>query len=222
MAFSTEEEETLETLKRWWNESGKSLALGVVVFAVGYMGWAQWQSMQTSESAAASDLYEALGTTVVLGPGVELTEASVASARQLIAELKEEHGDSVYALYGALFGARLAVDDRDLDTAEQELQWLLDNARTGYFSPTDESLLITARLRLARVILSKGEAQRALDLLASFSPGAFEAEYAEIQGDAFYALERPVEARASYEQALQAGSTSETLQMKLDDIALDS
>ncbi len=35
MAFSTEEEETLETLKRWWNESGKSLALGVVVFAVG-------------------------------------------------------------------------------------------------------------------------------------------------------------------------------------------
>ena len=139
----------------------------MVVFAVGYMGWAQWQSMQTSESAAASDLYEALGTTVVLGPGVELTEASVASARQLIAELKEEHGDSVYALYGALFGARLAVDDRDLDTAEQELQWLLDNARTGYFSPTDESLLITARLRLARVILSKGEAQRALDLLTA-------------------------------------------------------
>ncbi|MCP5358560.1 MAG: tetratricopeptide repeat protein [Pseudomonadales bacterium] len=222
MAFSTEEEETLDTLKRWWNESGKSLALGVIVFAVGYMGWAQWQRMQNSESAAASDLYEQLGTTVVLGPGVQLTDDALASARRLIAQLKEEHGDSVYALYGALFGARLAVDDRDLDTAERELQWLLDNARTGYFSSTDESLLITARLRLARVILAKEEAQRALDLLASFSPGAFEAEYAEIQGDAFYALGRMTEARASYEQARQAGSTSESLQMKLDDIALDS
>lgn len=222
MAFSTEEEETLDTIKRWWNESGKSLALGVIVFAVGYLGWMQWQRMQTSEAAAASDIYEQIGVTVVLGPGVELTDEAVASAKRLIAQLKEEYPDSVYALFGALFGARLAVDDRDLDTAETELQWLLDNSRTGFIAPTDESLIITAKLRLARVILAKGEAQRALDLLTTVSPGAFEADFAEIRGDIYVALGRMSEARASYEEAREAGSTSDTLQMKLDDIELDS
>ncbi len=222
MAFSTEEEETLDTIKRWWNESGKSLALGVLVFAVGYLGWMQWQRMQTSEAAAASDIYEQIGVTVVLGPGVELTDEAVASAKRLIAQLKEEYPDSVYALFGALFGARLAVDDRDLDTAEAELQWLLDNSKTGFIAPTDESLIITAKLRLARVILAKGEAQRALDLLTTVSPGAFEADYAEIRGDIYVALGRMSEARASYEEAREAGSTSDTLQMKLDDIELDS
>lgn len=222
MAFSTEEEESLDSIKRWWQESGKSLLIGVIVFALGYLGWGQWQRMQANEAAIASDLYEQLGEAVVLGPGVQLTDDTVATAKRLLVQLKEEHAGSVYALYGALFGARLAVDDRDLATAENELQWLLDNAPSGLFTSTDESLLITARLRLARVILAKGEAQRALDLLASFSPGAFEAEYAEIRGDAFYALKRMTEAQASYQEAREAGSTSETLQMKLDDIALES
>lgn len=222
MAFSTEEEETLDTIKRWWNESGKSLALGIIVFGVGYLGWMQWQNMQTAESATASDIYEELGVTVVLGPGIQLTGDTIANAKQLILQLKENHGNSAYALYGALFGARLAVDDRDLDTAETELQWLLDNARTGFFAPTDESLIITAKLRLARVILAKGEAQRALDLLSTVTPGAFEADYGEIRGDVFVALGRMSEARASYEEAREAGSTSDTLQMKLDDIELDS
>jgi len=222
VAFSTEEEESLDSIKRWWNESGKSLALGIIVFAVGYMGWMQWQNMQTADSATASDLYEELGVTVVLGPGVQLTDATIAEAKRLIVRLKEEHGDSVYALYGALFGARLAVDDRDLNTAEAELQWVLDNANTGFIAPTDEALLITTKLRLARVILAKGEAQRALDLLNTVTPGAFEAEFGEIRGDVFIALDRKSEARASYEEAREAGSTSDTLQMKLDDIELDS
>lgn len=222
MAFSTEEEESLDSIKRWWNESGKSIALGIIVFGAGYLGWMQWQNMQTAASAQASDIYEELGVTVVLGPGVQLTEDTVANAKQLILQLKEDHSNSVYALYGALFGARLAVDDRDLDTAEAELQWLLDNANTGFIAPTDESLIITAKLRLARVILAKGEAQRAFDLLSTVSPGAFEAEYGEIRGDVLVALERFSEARASYEEAREAGSTSDTLQMKLDDIELDS
>jgi len=222
VAFSTEEEETLESLKRWWNESGKSLLLGVVVFGVGYLGWGQWQNMQQASSAAASDIYEEIGVTVVLGPGVQLDDDAIANAKQLIAQLKEEHSSSVYALYGALYGARLAVDDRDLDTAESELQWILDNAQSGFMSETDESLLITAKLRLARVILAKDEAQRALDVLAGVSPGAFEAEYEEIRGDIYVELGQLVEAQASYQAARDAGSTSDTLQMKLDDIALDS
>lgn len=222
MALSTEEEETLDSLKRWWNESGKSILLGIVIFAVGYFGWAQWQSMQAVESSVASDLFEQLGTTVVLGPGVALTDEARATAQTLVQELKSEHADTSYALFGALFGARLAVEANDLDTAEAELQWLLDNTRSGVFNATDESLIITAQLRLARVILAKEDAARALALLDTVVPGAFEAEHAEIRGDVLVALGQVTEAQASYQSALQAGSTSTTLQMKIDDLALGS
>jgi predicted negative regulator of RcsB-dependent stress response len=102
------------------------------------------------------------------------------------------------------------------------LQWLLDNTRSGFFGATDESLIITAQLRLARVILAKGDATRALALLDTITPGAFEAEHAEIRGDVLVALGQLTEAQASFQAALQAGSTSTTLQMKLDDLALGS
>ncbi|MGB4247772.1 MAG: tetratricopeptide repeat protein [Pseudohongiellaceae bacterium] len=219
MAFSTEEEETLDSLKRWWNESGKSLLVGVVIFAVGYLGWTQWQRMQLNNAAAASDLYEQLGTTVVVAPGQTLTDEAKTTAARLIQQLKTDYSSSVYSLYAALFGARLAVEDNNLDAAEAELQWLLDNRKSGLFGSTDESLVTTAQLRLARVILAKGEAQRALDLLATVVPGAYEAELAEIRGDALVSLGQTSEAQASYQAAQEAGSTSTTLQMKLDDLA---
>lgn len=218
MAFSTEEEESLESIKRWWQESGKSLLIGVIVFAVGYLGWTQWQRMQTTDAAAASDLYEQLGSAVILAPGTSVPEDARATAARIVAELKDDYSNSVYALYGALFSARLAVEANDLGKAETELQWLLDNANTGFFNPSDSALVVTAQLRLARVLLAKDEAQRALDLLATVSPGSFEADYSEIRGDAYVALGMPTEAQASYESASQAGSTSENLQMKLDDL----
>jgi len=223
VAFSTEEEESLDSIKRWWNESGKSLLIGVIVFAVGYLGWTQWQRMQAVDLGEASDLYEEIGMTVVVAPGQTLTEEARANAMGLAQQLKTEHPDSVYALYGALFGARLAVEASDLNTAETELQWLLDNAASGLMGATDESLIITAKLRLARVILSKGEGQRALDVLATITePGGFEAQVAEVRGDSYVSMDMLVEAEASYQAAVAAGSTSQTLQMKLDDVAVGS
>lgn len=219
MAFSTEEEETLEALKRWWKESGRSLLIGVIVFLVGYLGWMQWQRMQSSDMSAASDLYEEMGRALVVPPGETVSDELRNSALGTIAQLKAEYPDSVYALFGALFGARLAVEDNDLDRAESELQWLLDNANTGFFGSADEGLVLTAQLRLARVILAKGEAQRALDLLANVTPANFEADYNEIRGDAYVSLGQTDAARASYEAAMQAGSTTGTLQMKLADVS---
>ena len=39
MAISAEEEETLEALKRWWNDSGKQIAMGIALVAVVYFGY---------------------------------------------------------------------------------------------------------------------------------------------------------------------------------------
>ena len=219
MAFSTEEEETLEALKRWWNESGKSLLIGVIVFAVGYLGWMQWQRTHSSGMAAASDLYEQMGAALIVPPGQDVSEELRSTALTTIAQLKNDYPKSVYALYGALFGARLAVEDNDLNRAESELQWLLDNANTGFFGTADQGLVLTAQMRLARIIVSKGEPQRALDLLAGVTPGSFEADYNEIRGDAYFSLGQVDAARASYEAAIQAGADTPALQMKLADVS---
>ena len=88
------------------------------------------------------------------------------------------------------------------------------------FSSTDPALLLTAQLRLGRVILARGEADRALSLINGIDPGPFEADFAELRGDIYLALRQTVDARDSYLAARGAGSTSPSLTMKLDELGL--
>lgn len=222
MAFSSEEEEIIGAIKQWWKENGTPILITVIVVFGGYFGWNAWQGSQQSTAAAASDLYEQLGSVIIAQPGTVLSEEQRTRAAQTIGQLKSEYPTSVYALYGAMFGARLAVEANELAVAESELQWLLDNAQGGLFSETDEGLVATATQRLARVILARGDAERALSTLNGAEAGVFEADFAELRGDIYVAMGQLTQAEASYQEALQASSTSETLQMKIDDLLLGS
>jgi len=222
VALSTEEEESIEAIKKWWNETGKSLAIGVVAAAALFLGWQQWQSAGVRTAAEASAIYEQLTTLAATQPGAVIGEEESAQARSLIQNLKAEHNDSVYALYAALFGASIAVDANDLETAEQELRWLLDNRQTGFFNKTDESLVIAAQLRLARVLFAKGEAQQALELIASVDPKGFAAEFAELRGDIFMSQGQTREAQTAWQEAAQLDSGSPALQMKLNNLPIGS
>ena len=42
-------------------------------------------------------------------------------------ELRSEFDDSIYARFAALFAAQQAVAQNDLQRAESDLQWILDN-----------------------------------------------------------------------------------------------
>ena len=134
-------------------------------------------------------------------------------------QLKVDYSGSVYALYGALFAAQQLVNVNDLDAAEDSLQWVLDNQQNGLFSQTDEGLILTTNLRLGRVILAKGESERALNLVNGIDPKAFEAGFAELRGDIYVTMGRIVDARDAYIAAQQAGSSNDGLRMKLDDLA---
>lgn len=218
MALSTEEEESLESLKRWWRESGRLIAMGIAAVALVYFGWQAWQGGQTRSAAAASAVYDQLSQLMVTQPGEMVPEADREPAQALVAALKTEHADSVYALYGALFGARLAVEADDLATAEQELQWLLDNTRSGLFGSTDETLVTLARLRLGRVLLANGEADRALSVISGVETSALSAELDELRGDIYLAQGDREQALAAYESAMTAASGNPVLQMKLTEL----
>ena len=221
MALNAAEEETVEALKKWWDENGKQLLLMVVVVAAGYSGWLFWQNSTQASSNAASDLYEQILT---LSERDEVTVSAEDGTQilELAEVLRAEHSDSVYALFASLFDAQQSVRANDLESAESSLQWILDNQQSGIFSQTEEGLILTASLRLGRVILARGDAERALTLVNNINPMTFEPGFAELRGDIYLAMGRIVDAREAYVAAQQAGSSSNGLRMKLENLTNES
>ena len=222
MALDAAEEESIEAIKKWWHENWKQLALLVVIGFPGYFGWQLWQNSQATEAETASDLYEEVLSLAISEPGAPVTEQESLRILDLFELLKADYPSSVYALYGALFAAQQSVNANDLGAAEESLQWMLDNRQDSLFSRTDEGLILTANLRLGRVILAKGESERALNLVNSIDPKTFEAGFAELRGDIYATMGRIVDARDAYIAAQEAGSNTEGLRMKLDDLSDES
>jgi predicted negative regulator of RcsB-dependent stress response len=54
------EEEQLEALKRWWQENGRGIVLGVVLALGLGFGWQAWQTNQQTAAENASILYQQL------------------------------------------------------------------------------------------------------------------------------------------------------------------
>ena len=219
MALDAAEEENIEALKKWWDENGKPLLFFAIFVICGYGAWLLWQNSQATDAETASDLYEEVLSLAISEPGLPVTEQESLRILELFDQLKVDYSGSVYALYGALFAAQQLVNANDLDAAEDSLQWVLDNQKNGLFSQTDEGLILTTNLRLGRVILAKGESERALNLVNGIDPKAFEAGFAELRGDIYVTMGRIVDARDAYIAAQQAGSSNDGLRMKLDDLA---
>ena len=222
MALNAAEEESIEALKKWWDENGKPLLFFAICVIGGYGAWLLWQNSQATDAETASDLYEEVLSLAIPEPGLPVTEQESLRILELFDRLKVDYSGSVYALYGALFAAQQLVNANDLDAAEDSLQWVLDNQGNGLFSQTDEGLILTTNLRLGRVILAKGESERALNLVNGIDPKTFEAGFAELRGDIYVTMGRIVDARDAYIAAQQAGSSNDGLRMKLDDLADES
>jgi len=222
VALDAAEEENIEAIKKWWHENWKQLALLVVIVFPSYVGWQLWQNSQATEAETASDLYEEVLLLAISEPGVPVTEQESLRILDLFELLKADYPSSVYALYGALFAAQQSVNANDLGAAEESLQWMLDNRQDSLFSRTDEGLILTANLRLGRVILAKGESERALNLVNSIDPKTFEAGFAELRGDIYATMGRIVDARDAYIAAQEAGSNTNGLRMKLEDLSDES
>ena len=225
MAINAAEEETVESLKQWWSENGKQLIILVVLGFAAFTSWLVWTNSQNANLDSASDMYEeilALAVTDAGQPGTLLIPQDSERIIELGAQLRSEHSGSTYAKLGSLFAAQQSVRSDDLDAAETSLQWILDNEQGGLLSEADEGLLLTANLRLGRIILAKGDAERALALVNNIAPKTFEAGYSELRGDIYTVMGRDVDARDAYIAAQEAGSSSDGLRMKLDELSNES
>jgi predicted negative regulator of RcsB-dependent stress response len=200
-------DEEIETLKRFWNEYGNSLVAGVIIGLAALFGFKYWQKTTTEKAIAASNMYTELVGAVAqnqTGPARELAD-------KLIADYKK----SPYAGKAALILARLDFDAGDRAGAEKHLGFAMEEAR-------EDGVRHAARLRLARLLVDRGDLDGAMKLAEQKETGGFAAEYAELRGDILLAKGDRGGARAAYQQAVSETAPQSPylpyLTMKLDDL----
>jgi predicted negative regulator of RcsB-dependent stress response len=99
----------------------------------------------------------------------------LADIESQVTRLKEGHSDSSYAAKGALLRARqLSVSD--LDTALEELAWVVSNAQ-------EYGLKHTALIRQAKILISQGKLEDAKAIALTQPYQGFDSFYQEILGD---------------------------------------
>ncbi|PRY65077.1 putative negative regulator of RcsB-dependent stress response [Vreelandella songnenensis] len=209
------EEEQLDVAKRWWKENGTSLIAGAVLAAAGVFGWNAWQNYQQGQSEAASVRYQQL---VSIATANELDEQQTAGARELIAELTDDYGKTLYADLARLLDARISVQQDDLDAAREALEQVADDSSHRYV----QSL---AWLRLARIEVESDNPDAALELLDEPISDSLAAQQADVRGDAYAALGQTDQARSAWQDAMAlAQEQDQTLygvQFKLDDLGAE-
>ena len=205
MAIDSADEENIEALKKWWQENGKQLLISVFAIIGGLVGWNFYQSSEQESLNAASDLYEEILALTVKDQNEALSDSDRKKIISYSQQLREEYPASSYASFGSLFAAAAEVENGNLEQAEISLNWVLENSSGGIFSDTEEGLLLATKLRLGRVLLAQGDAERALDCINTVDPKEFETGFAELRGDIYVALDQPNDARDAYAVAQQAG-----------------
>lgn len=197
--------ERLELAKKWWRENYQPILAGALIAFVVVGGWRYWQYRVESRSEVASTLFAQLSAA--------LAQHDQTNAAKLGDQIMKDYDDTPYASQAALALAQLEATAGKMDDGEQKLNWVMQHSK-------DDGLKLLARLRLARLMLSTGNAQGALDTLGGADAGGFTPLYGELKGDAYTKLGKADEARASYQQALDnwtdALGDRSLVQMKLD------
>lgn len=205
------EQEQVEQLRRWWKSNGQALVLGLALGLGGLAAYRYWDASRDSQAMNASINYEAM---VQMTAAQKLDDAASAG-RTII----EAYPDTLYARLSGLLLAKIAVQKHDYEAAKKELQALLAADGKGEIADI-------ARTRLARLLLAEGKAEEAGKLLAQVpTRGPMDASL-ELRGDVAAARGDQAAARKLYAEALagadKLGLDSETLQLKLDNLAVAS
>jgi predicted negative regulator of RcsB-dependent stress response len=200
------EEQQVEAIKKWWSENYKMVIAALVIGLGGLIGIQQWKHMQVVEAYNASMDYD----NVLSLAGAE-SEKPIA---QQVDKILQDYAKYPYAALSALMAARQLADDGKLAEAETKYQWVIQNGQS-------QSLLHVARINLATVMSAQGNHEEALKIL-DVEQGSFKPSYLETRGDILVSLNRINDAKAAYDQALQAyaaiGANAQILKVKRNDL----
>ncbi|MCC6302341.1 MAG: tetratricopeptide repeat protein [Gammaproteobacteria bacterium] len=205
-AYSREEEEQLEDLKKWWERYRNPLIYGLLAGVVTILGVRAWVAHQGNLAVSASNEYEQLQ--------LESRAGNVDAVLTRGGYIIDTYPRTPYAALSAFILAREYVDKGDLPAARTRLEWVIEHAKQPEF-------VHIARLRLGKLMLAMGEGAQALALLEPVQGDAYAAEYEELKGDIYAETGQTAKARQAYELALDklaAGADGRMLRIKLDNL----
>ncbi|MGS0673944.1 YfgM family protein [Shewanella sp. 0m-4] len=200
--YSTEEQQ-VDAIKQFWKDYGTSVVVGAVVGLGGLFGWNYYSDYQLAQAEAASESFQALSI-----------QNSEDAAMLVAAEnFAKAHGQKGYQSLLELLVAKSAVEAGDLEKAETTL-------KTVIATNVDNSIVLIATLRLARVQAEQGQYATAIATLDQITDPASKAQRDELKGDFLVRQGDTEKAKIAYQTAVENGGTmtSPTLQMKLDNL----
>lgn len=204
------EREQWEALKRWLRDNGPAIVAGIAIAALGLGGYRWWQARQNNVDLAAGAMFLQMEDAFAHG--------NSAQAFILVGDLERQYPSSPYADQARLTSARAFVEDGQLGRAADELQQVMQHS-------SDSILRLIARLRLARVQIAQHQASEALATLNGANPGAMAPQYAQVRGDAYYAMGNKAAALAQYQQAKASDTEGQTdtglLDLQISDLSAD-
>lgn len=200
------EEQQVEAIKKWWSENYKMVIFLTIIGLGSIVGVQQWKQKQTVNAQTASMEYDHILQVV--------KENKDEVISQQVEIMLNEYPDYTYAALSAMLEAKQMIEAGKLAEAEEKLQWVINNSKA-------QNLQHISRIRLATLLSAQDKNEAALKVL-NVEKGSFTASYLEVKGDILVALKRIDEARAAYDQALEAyaviGANAQILRVKRNDL----
>lgn len=200
--------EQSEQARQWLQKNGSSIIMGILLGLAVLLGWQRWQQSSVNHRADAMLKFDDFQA------AVDKDDKELAG--KLVEDLRKNYGDTPHAALGALELAEMQLKAGQVPEAESSLRFAAEQDESA-------SIKAIATLRLARLLLGRGEAQKALDAVSAMDAESYVAEREQVRGDALLALGRGEDARKAYDAALAvmdvAAQQRRTLEAKRDDVA---
>ena len=185
------EEEQIEAVKRWWNENGRAVVFAVVIGVSGSFGWQFWQdSKQEGREQAALEYWQFVEFIEKDFISIDVSEPEIFGNK-----IKSNFPKSNYSKFAAMHLARIYVDAKKFDKAENELRWVVKKSK-----PND-AIGQMASIRLARVLAAMGDSAEAIEILSSKQDASFKALRATVLGDIMWDSGKKEAALKEYQAA---------------------
>lgn len=197
-----------EAVRKWLQNNGSSILVGVAVGLAALFGYQRWQDSKLSHAGEAMLQYQQLQTAA---------ESDPAGFDAYLAALKDAYKDTPYAALALMTEAERKQQAGDDQAAVAALRQAAELGKP-------EAVANVARLRLARALLAVGETDEAMRQIERTSRDGFKALRAELRGDVLAAQGQTDAAREAYEEALThldvAATGRSMLEVKLANVGV--
>ncbi|MDC0609130.1 YfgM family protein [Vibrio sp.] len=197
------EEQQVEAIKDWWKQNGKAVIIGTVIGLAAIGGWKYYENHTQKTQESASHAYTNVISTL---------DSEGAKAESTVQSFIDGNKDSQYAVLAALQLAKVQIEAGNLDEGLAQLEWAKGNTK-------DEALSALINFRAARVQAEQGDYDQATKSLDAIKNDDWQGRVLELKGDIALRQGDKDAAYIAYTEAQQAKDASQTLQMKLDDLA---